>query len=284
VSSTGRTALRALVIVVFLAPLAFVLVGSLRRAGLPPPAGLELLPAEPGVTSYGRLAELVPLGRLLRNSLLVVLVAVPVATLLASWAGFVLAQLAPRPRRALVALVVGLLLVPLPMVWVPRFVLYLELGVLDTLVPLVAPALAATTPFTVLLAYLAFRRVPAELWEAARLEGASALATWWRVGLPLVRATTTAIAAIAFVFHWGNYLDALLYAQSEATRTLPLGIGELATLDAADQSVLFAGTAVLAVPAVLALLAVQRPLLGGGLVGGAGGRRDGRGRGASVVR
>jgi multiple sugar transport system permease protein len=256
-----RVALRLLVVVVFLAPLALVLAGSLRRVGLPPPAGLELLPASPGLTAYDRLGELTPLSRLLRNSVLVVLVAVPLATLVASWAGFALAQLPPRGRRWLVGITTGLLLVPLPMLWIPRFVLYLQVGVLDTLVPLIAPALAATTPFTVLLAYRAFRRVPPELWEAARLEGASALVTWWRVGLPLVSATTTAIAAVAFVFHWGNYLDALLYAQSEATRTLPLGIGELATVDGAEQSVLFAGAVVLAVPAVLALLAVQRPLL-----------------------
>ena len=256
-----RPALRLLVVVVFLAPLALVLAGSLRRVGLPPPAGLGLLPADPSLTSYRALGDVVPLGRLLRNSLLVVAVAVPVATLVASWAGFALAQLPERSRRPLVVLVFGLLLVPLPMLWVPRFFLFLQLGVLDTLVPLVAPALAATTPFTVLLAYRAFRRLPPEQWEAARLEGASALGTWWRIGLPQVTATTTAVAAVAFVFSWGNYLDALLYAQSEATRTLPLGIGELATLDGADQSVLFAGAALLALPAVLALLAVQRPLL-----------------------
>jgi multiple sugar transport system permease protein len=82
VGSRTRTALRVLVIVVFLAPLAFVLAGSLRRTGLPPPAGLELLPAEPGLTAYDRLGEITPLGRLLRNSVLVVLVAVPIATLL----------------------------------------------------------------------------------------------------------------------------------------------------------------------------------------------------------
>jgi multiple sugar transport system permease protein len=257
-----RTALRLLVVVVFLAPLAVVLAGSLREVGAPPPAGLDLLPSSPSTSSYDRLADITPLGRLLRNSLLVVVVAVPLATLVASWAGFALAQLAPRSRRLLVGLTTALLLVPLPMLWIPRFVIYLEVGVLDTLVPLIAPALAATTPFTVLLAYRAFRRIPPELWEAARLEGTSAVATWWRVGLPLVTATTTAIAAVAFVFHWGNYLDALLYAQSEDTRTLPLGLGELATLDGVEQPVLFAGAAVLAVPAVLALLAVQRPLLG----------------------
>lgn len=262
VAGVARAGLRLAAVVVFLTPLAVVLSGSLRQVGLPPPAGLELLPGSPSLSSYERLPEVVPLGRLLRNSLLVVAVAVPVTTLLASWAGFAMAQLPQRRRRAVVVLVTGLLLVPLPMVWVPRFVLYLELGLLDTLVPLVAPALAATTPFTVLLAYRAFRRVPPELWEAARLEGASALVTWRRVGLPLVTATTTAIAAVGFVFHWGNYLDALLYARSADTRTLPLGIGELATLDGVEQPVLFAGAAVLAIPAVLALLAVQRPLLG----------------------
>ena len=190
----GANVLRLLVIVVFLAPLALVLAGSLRRVGLPPPLGLELLPAEPGLTAYRALGEITPLGRLLRNSLLVVLVAVPLATLIASWAGFALAQLPPRWRRPLVAGVFALLLVPLPMLWVPRFFLFLELGVLGTLVPLIAPALAATTPFTVLLAYRSFRGVPPELWEAARLEGASALTTWRRVGLPMVTATTTAIA------------------------------------------------------------------------------------------
>ena len=257
-----RVGLRLLVVVVLLTPLLLVLAGSLRRVGAPRPSGLELLPADPGLTAYDALGEVVPLLRLLGNSLLVVAVSVPVTVLLASWAGFTLVQLGPRARRLLVGLVAGLLLVPLPMLWVPRFALYLELDVLGTLVPLMAPALAATTPFTVLLTYRAFRRVPPEQWEAARLEGASALTTWWRVGLPQVRATTTAVAAVAFVFAWGNYLDALLYAQGPDDATLPLGIGRLATLDSTDQPVLFAGVAVLAVPAVLALLLVQRPLLG----------------------
>ncbi len=255
--------MRLAVVVALLGPLLLVASGSLRRVGLPPPPGLEVLPRDPGSSAYRRLAELVPLGTLLANSLLVVVVAVPVATLLASWAGFALAQLGDRARRPLVVGVTGLLLVPLPMLWVPRFALYLRLGLLDTLAPLIAPALAASTPFTVLLAYRAFRKVPPEQWEAARLEGASALVTWWRVGLPQVRATTAAVAAVAFVVHWGSYLDALLYVRSEGTRTLPLGLGELATVDGTEQPVLFAGAVVLAVPALLALLVVQRTLLGG---------------------
>lgn len=258
----GRVALRAVLCVLLLAPLGFMVSGSLRRVGLAPPRGVELVPEGAGFTAYAGLSERLPLARLITNSLVVVGIAVPLTVLVASWAGFALAQLPRRPRRTLLVVTVALLLVPLPMLWVARFALYLRVGVLDTLVPLVAPAIAATTPFTVLLAYRAFRRVPPELFESARLDGASAWRTWWSVGLPMTRATTTAIGAVAFAFHWGNYLDALLYVRERADRTLALGIGQLTQLDPGDYPIYLAGAVLLAVPPLLALLAVQRPLLG----------------------
>lgn len=256
----ARVVARALVVVVFLAPVAFMVLGSLQSPGGAPGRGVPVVPE--GVGAFRELAARIPLGRLLRNSAIVTFVAVPVTVLLASWAGFAIAQLGERGRRAALAFAVVLLLLPVPVVWVPRFAAYVRLGVLDSYVPLVAPALAATTPFTVLLAYRAFRRVPPELFQAARLEGASALWTWWRVGLPLVRSTTTAVAAIAFAFHWGNYLDALLYVQTPEHRTLPLGVGELAGLDPGDFPILLAGAVVLTLPPLLALALVQRRLLG----------------------
>ncbi|HEX8002828.1 MAG TPA: ABC transporter permease subunit [Mycobacteriales bacterium] len=260
VARVARVAARALLIVVFLAPVAFMVLGSLRTPGGAPGRGLPVVPE--GVAAYRELAARIPLGHLLRNSLLVTFVAVPVTVVLASWAGFAIAQLSDRARRRAVAFAVVLLLLPVPVVWVPRFAAYVRLGVLDSFVPLVAPALAATTPFTVLLAYRAFRRVPRDLFDAARLEGAGALTTWWRVGVPLTASTTTAVAALAFAAHWGSYLDALLYVHTPAHRTLPLGVGELAGLDPADFPILLAGAVVLTVPPLAALALVQRRLLG----------------------
>jgi multiple sugar transport system permease protein len=211
-----RNLARVLVIVLFLGPLVLVLAGSFRRLGLPPPDGLVLLPTDPSVEAYRQLPDEIRLGSALRNSVLVVLIAVPVGVLVASTAGFALSQLTPRRQRSWVVLLLVLLAVPLPMLWVARFVLFLEIGVLDTLVPLIAPALAASTPVAVLLAYFAFRRIPPEQWESARLEGAGALRTWWRVGLPQVKATTTAITVLVFTVHWGAYLHALLYVRAWA--------------------------------------------------------------------
>jgi multiple sugar transport system permease protein len=249
------------VVVLFLAPVLLVLAGSFRRLGLPPPEGLELLPADPSLGGYRQLPEEIDLWTAVRNSAVVVGLAVPLGVLVASTAGFSLSQLSPRAQRRWVVGLVVLLVIPLPMLWVARFVLFLELGVLDTLVPLVAPALAASTPVAVLLAWQAFRRVPAEHWETARMEGASGLRTWWQVGLPQVRATTTAVAVLVFVVHWGAYLDALLYVRSPGERTLPLAIAELRNLDPSDTPVALAGAAILVLPPLLLLVATQRRLL-----------------------
>ncbi len=256
-----RTGLRLAVIVVFLAPILLVLAGSLRALGLPPPDGLDLVPDQPGFTAYARLPEEIGLGTAVRNSLLVVGFAVPLGVVVASAAGFALSQLTPARRRLALPALVMLLVLPLPMLWVPRFVLYLKLGVLDTLVPLVAPALAASTPVAVLLAYQAFRRIPAEQWDAARAEGTSALRTWWTVGLPQVKATTTAIAALVFIVHWGAYLDALLYVQARDQRTLPLAVADLRNLDPAEAPIALAAVAIVALPPLILLLLAQRRLL-----------------------
>ena len=256
-----RVAARVLVIVAFLAPLAFMISGSLRKIGAPPPEGFEVVPTGAGLSAYSKLRDVIPLGTFLKNSLYVVAVAVPVTIVVASWAGFALSQFTGRSRRVFLAMTLTVLMIPLPMLWIARFIGYLHLGVLDTLVPLMAPALAGTTPFTVLLAYRAFRRIPPELFEAARAEGAGAVQSWWRVGLPLVGATTTAIGAIALTVHWGNYLDALLYIGRESSKTLPLGVGRLAGLDLTDLPIMLAGAVVLSLPPVVALLIAQRRLL-----------------------
>ena len=252
-----RVAGRIALVLTFVGPVFFMAVGSLRGLDEPPPAGLDLVPDGAGLDAFGALPDVVPLSTLFRNSLVVVAVAVPLTILVATWAGFAMCIIGGRARRFLVGLTVALLVVPLPTVWIARFVLYRRLGVLDTLAPLMAPAFAATTPFTVLLAYRSFRRLPAELWEAARLEGAAPLRTWWSVAMPLVRPTTAAIGALAFTIHWGNYLDALLYVNSPERRTLAIGIAELKDLDPSDAPLALAGALLITLVPLMVLALVQ---------------------------
>lgn len=258
-----RQGVAALVSFVFVFPVLVLLLGALHSPDATPPTGVEIVPGEPSAASFERAFELVPLGRQLVNSTIVVAVAVPLTVLTASWAGFVIAQLPERQRRLLIGLSLVLLMIPLSALWVPRFILFRNLELTDTYVPLVAPALMGTSPFYVLLFYWSYRRLPGGLVDAARLEGLGPFAIWRRVAAPLVRPTAVAVGVLAFIFHWGNFVDALLYLTSPEGFTLPLGLRALSELGPTDYPTVLAGCLVATAPSVVAFALVQRLLLPG---------------------
>jgi multiple sugar transport system permease protein len=147
-------------------------------------------------------------------------------------------------------------MVPATALLVPRFVLFKQLGLIDTYVPLIAPALIGS-PFYVLLFYWAFRRIPEELFEAARLEGLTPFQTWRRVAMPLVRPVTLAVGLLAFVFTWSNLLDPLIYLFNQERFTLPLGLKLLAQLDPQNLPLLLAGAVAATAPVVVAFLVAK---------------------------
>ena len=246
---------------VFLFPLVVLVLGALRAPGAAPPTGLELFAPTPNEGGFARVFGLIDLGRQLVNSGLVSLVAVPLTVLVASWAGFAATRLRRGGRRLVIGATLVALLVPLSAVWVPRFVLFSKLSLVDTYVPLVAPALMATSPLYVLLFYWSYSRLPRDLVDAARLEGLGPLQIWRRVASPLVRPTTFAVAALAFVFHWSNFVDPLLYLNDPSLFTAPLGLRQLKDLGPTEFSVMLAGALVVTLPAALAFGAVQHRFL-----------------------
>jgi multiple sugar transport system permease protein len=243
---------------VFVLPLVWVVSASLRQPGLPPPEGIEWIPDPISLEAYQRLTQLLPFGRYLLNSLLVVAVAIPVTLLVASWAGFAIAQLRGTHRRRLVALAVGLLLVPASALWLTRYLVFRQLGVLDSLLALIAPAFMGSSPLFVLLFYWAFRRLPPELVETARLEGAGPLTAWRRVAMPLALPTVVVVVLLTFLLSWSDFLGPQLYLRSQDLYTLPVGLRQLQTLDRTNWPVLMAGSVVLAIPAVVVFAVVQR--------------------------
>jgi multiple sugar transport system permease protein len=266
--SAARHAASAVVAALFALPIALLLIGALRPSGGPPPRGLGLVPRDPTLEAFSQLSALLPVGTYLLNSVIVVAVAVPLSVLVASLAGFGGALLPRGGRRAVVAACVGLLTVPAAALWSSRFEVYAALGLTDSLLPLMAPALLGTSPFFVLLYLWAFARLPRTQLDAARLEGASVLRTWRTVALPQVRPVTLAVAVLAFTAHWGNLVDALLYLRRQELFTLPAGLRTLQLLGPTDFPLLLAGAVAATLPAVLVVVAGQRLFLDDALTGG----------------
>jgi multiple sugar transport system permease protein len=244
----------------FLLPLWPMLVGSLRPTGQAPPTSVQWLPTTPAWSNYAEVFDVVPLARYLANSLLVALVAMPLTVLVASWAGFAIARLPRRSRVFLVALCVGVLMIPATSLLVGRVTVFRWLGLTDTPVPLIAPSLLGTSPLFVLLYAWTTSRVPKDLFDIALEAGLSPLSTWWRVAMPLQRGATAAVASLTFVLSWGNFLDPLIYIYDERWFTLPLGMRSLAILPVTRQPLMLAAAVIACLPVVAAFLIAQRRL------------------------
>ena len=244
----------------FVLPLWFLVAGSLREPGTVPPRTPELLPHPISTQAYSDAFEIVDLGRYLLNSIAVAVLTVQAAVLIASWAGFALLLLAAgRARVVLLTLSFVALMIPITALIVPSgSPSTAGLGLTDAWVPLIAPALLGLSPFYVLLFYWSFRRLPAELFEAARLEDVRPFTMWRRLAMPLVRPVTVAVGMLAFIASWGEFLDPLVYIFDPDLYTLPLGLRSLSVLDRTNYPVLLAAAVVATAPVVVAFAVAQR--------------------------
>lgn len=248
---------RVLVAFVFLLPLIWMFTAALHPVGRPLPQTISFS-LDLTLDNFSRVWNLVPLGRFTLNSLRVVALAVPLTLLTSSWAGFSMAQLPKASQRRWIVLSLAVLMVPGVALWSTRFFIYRELGWLNTIWALIAPAFMGSSPFFVLMFYRAFRRIPAAIYEAARLEGAGVLDSWRQIGLPLARPTAIGVALLSFILYWGDFITPLLYLRSESRYTLPIALQLLHQLTPSDWPLLMAG-AVLATLIPVGLFLLLQP-------------------------
>jgi multiple sugar transport system permease protein len=260
VSSNTHRVLVLLVIGLFTLPGIWMLTSALRQVGLPPPNQLEWWPNPITFGNYVEVLDgsLIPFGQYLLNSLKVVAVAVPATIITASMAGFAMAQIAPAPRAILMVLSLATLMVPVTALWITRFVIYKWIGVIDTLWAVILPAFMGSSPFYVLLFYWTFSRIPPEMYEAARLEGASAFRVWASIAIPMSKPAVVAVGVLAFVLYWSNFIDPLLYLNNQENYTLPVGLQALQQLVPTDFPLLMAGSVLITVPVMVMFMFAQR--------------------------
>ena len=252
--------LPSLVLALFLAPFVLALLGSLRPPGTAPPTSIDLWPAGAGASNYGDVLGRPVLRQQLLNSLLVAAIAVPVGTLVASWAGFAIARLPRRAAFVLLGITVIAIAMPASTMFIGRLILFRITGVTDTPLPLIAPALIGITPLLVLLFAWSYHTIPGEIYDLAAEAGLGQIGTWWWVAVPMRKGAVAVAAAVAFVISWGNLYDPLLYIYDERWFTLPLGLVSLAELPPTDQGLMLAAAVIAIAPALVTAYLVQRHL------------------------
>ena len=256
-----RAVVGAAVAGLFVLPLYWAAVASLGPIGAPPPNTIQWLPTSPQWGNYPFLFAYLPMWRYLGNSLRVVALAVPFTILTASMAGFAMSQLPLGRRRQLLLFSVIWLIIPSAALWLFRFRIYTSLGLINSLWALIVPSLAATNPLFVLLFYWGFRQIPTEMFESARLEGAGIWTLWWKLAMPLARPTIVAVAVLAFVFYWSDFIGPVLYLFSTSLYTMPIGLQLVNQLDRTNWPLLMTAAMVMSIPIILVFLFFQRIFL-----------------------
>jgi multiple sugar transport system permease protein len=246
----------------FALPLLFVLSASLQPAGTG--LGAPAVPAQAHWENYrGALERVGDFPRCLANTALITLVAVLGQCFTCSLAGYALARLAFRGRDLCFVAVLGAMMLPEQTSALPRFLLFRSLGLVDTLWPLVLPTVLGGAPFFVFLFRQYFRALPAELGEAARIDGCTSWQAYWRVFLPLARPMLATVALVTFLASWNDFWAPLLYLLSPENRTLTLALASFQrTYDTAVEHLMAASAVVLA-PCVLVTFLAQRLYLRG---------------------
>lgn len=199
-----------------------------------------------------------PFATFVSNTVFITVCATFGQVLTASLVAYGFARFQWRGRNLLFYLMLSTMMLPAQVTMIPVFLLWRQLGVIDTFVPLIAPAFFGGGAFTIFLLRQFFLSVPRELDEAAMLDGASPFGIWWRVLLPLSRPALITVILFSFIGHWDDFMGPLIYLNSRGNYTVSIGLRMFQDQFGTDLALLMAASLIHILPTILLFLVAQR--------------------------
>lgn len=199
-----------------------------------------------------------------KNSIFVAILVVIGNVVSCSITAYAFARLEFRGRRIWFVVMLGTLMLPYHVTLIPQYVLFLNLGWIDTFLPLIVPKFLAADAFFIFLMVQFFRGIPRELDEAAVLDGCSPWRIYWKIMMPLSLPVLTTTAIFSFIWTWNDFLGPLVYLNDASNYTVPLALRSF--MDSTGQSAfgqLFAMSVLAILPIFLFFLFFQRLIIEG---------------------
>jgi multiple sugar transport system permease protein len=205
----------------------------------------------------------VSFGTFLRNTLVVCLLGVLGSVLSNAVIAYGFAKIRWRGRDTVFALTLATMMVPFPVLMVPLYGVFRELGWIGSLKPLWVPAFFGSA-FNIFLMRQFFRTIPEELSEAARIDGCSEWGIFWRIMLPLSRPVLAVVALFHFLWAWNDFMGPLLYLTRKHTFTLALALQNYQMQHGGvEWHLLMAASAVVVIPIIILFFFTQKTFIKG---------------------
>lgn len=243
---------------IMMVPFAWMLSASLMTppeiAARPP----VWVPAVPQWQNYRDVVQVIPMGRMYMNSLFVTVVTVVGILFTSSMAGYAFAKFEFPGRHVLFVGMLGTMMIPFFVTLIPVYYIVRLLGWLDSYAGLIVPNLISA--YGIFLMRQFILDLPDELLDAARMDGASEFAIYYRIVLPLCLPALATLGTFTFIGTWNSFLWPLLVVSSRTLFTIPLGLNSLRLYagEARNLNLLMAGTSLAIVPVLLVFVFMQR--------------------------
>jgi len=261
--STLLTAALAIAAGAFLVPQLWLFSLSLKpKAGVfefPP----RWIPSAPSLSNYRFALTQTQVPSYLLNSTRVAIAATLLTLALSIPAAYVISRDRFAGRGALMAGLLALQMLSPVILLVPIYAVVERMGLIDTHAGLILVYAAMQIPFTVWVLKTFFDAVPASLFEAARLDGASRARTLWSIALPIVRPGLGAVAIFNLAAYWSEFALALVLLDSQSRYTMPLGLFSFQSAYETDWQLLAAAALIGLVPVIAAFVLLQRFFVAG---------------------
>lgn len=222
-----------------------------------------LFPDPVVTTNYRDALEVMPYFKYLANTLIIVVSNVGGSVLSASLCAFSFARLRWAGRDKVFLVILTSLMMPGIVTMIPTFVMWSQIGLTNSLVPLCVPIWFGGSVYNVFLYRQFFMGIPRELDEAAYLDGASFFRVYWEIILPLSKSAMVVVGIFAFLGSWNDFMGPLIYLNEESKYTLSLGLQLFQGSYSAQWQLLMAASLLVLLPAMIVFFFGQKHILEG---------------------
>ena len=253
--------LLVLTAVFFLLPMLWILATSLK-----PEAqvfSLNLIPEKFEWENYSKIFERLPFMSYLRNSVIISLVNIIGVVFSSSIVAYAFSFLEWPGRQKVFYLVLATMLLPGQVIMIPVFVIFKEIGWLNSLKALTIPSFFGGGAFYVFLMRQFFLSIPKSLIDAARIDGCSEFRIYSTIVMPLTKPAAATVAILTFLFTWNDFLGPLIYLSDKSKGTLALGLAQFAGQQQPEWALLMAASVIMMLPIIVLFIMFQKYFIKG---------------------
>jgi len=255
-----------------LLPLIYMVSTSLKAYGEEFSYPIKWIPDPIVWGNYRTVFDRVPVWTFFSNTMTITVLATVGGLLSSSLVAYGFARMRFPGRDFLFMMMLSGLMLPYMVTLIPQFVLFRNLGWIDTLLPLIVPAFFGGHPFYIFLLRQFFKGLPTDLEDAAKIDGAGFFKIWWTVAMPLAKPGLATVAILSILAHWNDFIAPLVYLNSQDNWTLALGIRLFRDQYQVNFNLTMAYAVMMTIPVFTVFFAFQKYFIRGITISGMGGR------------